>query len=69
MSSQGYGDKPRRRIWVQHVAAEADRLQLQVDAARQNALEPREEVIADGIAGLIESARRAAYRGDPVPRR
>lgn len=69
MSTQGYGNKPRRRIWVQHVAVEADRLQLQLDAARQTALEPREEVIADGIGELIESARRAAYRVDPVPRR
>ena len=69
MSSQGYRDKPRRRIWVQHVAVEADRLQLQVDAARQGVLEPREEVIADGVEALLESARRAAYRVDPVPRR
>ena len=60
----------RKRIWVQHVAVETDKLQMRVDAARArgNLTEPQ-EVVADGVVHFIDKARLAAFRDDPVPRR
>ncbi len=69
MSTQGYRKKPHKRIWVQHAAVEADRLELQVKAARQRGLSREQEAIADGIMELIADARRAAFREDPKPNR
>lgn len=69
VSTEGYRSKPRKRIWVQHAVVEADRLEMQVKAARQRRLSREQETIADGVAGLIAAARRAALREDPKPRR
>ena len=62
--------KRRRRIWVQHVAVETDKLRLRLRAvqARGN-LDPSQEVIAQGIYAFLDKARDAAFRDDPVPRR
>ncbi len=61
---------PRRRIWVQQVAVETDRLQMRVDAARARGdLTEPQEMIAVGIDGFIDKARAAAFRDDPIPGR
>jgi hypothetical protein len=61
--------KPRKRIWVQHVAVGADVLEARLDAARVGDLTPGEEKLAAGVADLILSARTAALREDPIPGR
>lgn len=59
---------PRRRIWVQHVAVETDKLQMRVNAARaRGELTNSEKVIAEGICGFVNKARAAAFREDPIP--
>jgi hypothetical protein len=68
VSTQGYARKPHKRIWVQRAVVEADRLELQVDAARQRRPSREQEAIADGVAEMIAAARRAALREDPKPR-
>ncbi len=61
---------PRRRIWVQQVAVETNKLQMRVDAARARGdLAESQEIIAVGIDGFIQKARAAAFRDDPVPGR
>jgi hypothetical protein len=69
VSTRGYRSKPLRRIWVQRAVVEADRLDMQVKAARQRRLSREQETIADGIAELIAGARRAALRENPKPHR
>jgi hypothetical protein len=60
----------RRRIWVQHVAVDADKLEMRVKAARaRGGLTAAQEVVADGVLGCLCKARRAAFREDPVPGR
>jgi hypothetical protein len=62
--------KRRRRIWVQHVAVETDKLRLRLRAAQARAdLDATQEVIAQGIYAFLDKARDAAFRDDPVPRR
>lgn len=61
---------PRRRIWVQQVAVETNRLKMRVDAARARGdLTEPQETIALGVDGFIERARAAAFRDDPIPGR
>lgn len=68
-SSIGRG-KRRRRIWVQHVAVETDKLRLRLRAAQaRGGLDASQEVIAKGIYAFLDKARDAAFRDDPVPRR
>ena len=63
-------DKPRRRIWVQHVAVDADEVEMRVDAAvARGDLTASQEVITEGVRSLLRRARAAAMRDDPVPRR
>jgi hypothetical protein len=69
VAEESENQKPRRRIWVQHVAVEADRLQMQVRAASERRLNKQQEAIAGGVSRLIRNARAAALREDPVPRR
>ncbi|HET8616818.1 MAG TPA: hypothetical protein VFL94_14955 [Actinomycetales bacterium] len=60
----------RRRIWVQHVAVDADKLELRVRAARaRGGLTPAQQVVADGVDRCVQKARAAAFREDPVPGR
>jgi len=60
----------RRRIWVQHVAVDADRLEMRVEAARaRGGLTPSQEVVADGVEKCLQKARAAAFRDDPIPGR
>jgi hypothetical protein len=60
----------RRRIWVQHVAVDADRLEMRVAAARaRGGLTPSQEVVADGVIKCLHKARAAAFRDDPIPGR
>jgi hypothetical protein len=62
--------KRRRRIWVQHVAVETDKLRLRLRAAQARGdLDASQEVIALGIYAFLDKARDAAFRDDPVPRR
>src|SRR6478672_547455 len=61
---------PRRRIWVQQVAVETNRLKMRVDAARARGdLTEPQETVALGVDGFIERARAAAFRDDPIPGR
>lgn len=61
---------PRRRIWVQQVAVETNKLQMQVNAARARGdLTEPQEIVAVGVDGFIEKARAAAFRDNPVPGR
>ena len=60
----------RRRIWVQQVAVDADRLQVRVDAARaRGGLTPSQLVVANGVETCLHKARAAAFRDDPIPGR
>jgi hypothetical protein len=62
--------KRRRRIWVQHVAVETDKLRLRLRAAQARGdLDASQEVIAQGIYAFLDKARDAAFRDDPVPHR
>ena len=61
--------KPRRRIWVQHVAVDANKLQMRLEAAQAGPLSPQQDAIARGVAKFIGIARAAALREDPIPRR
>lgn len=62
-------EKPRKRIWVQHVAVDAEALQTRINAARVRGLDPTQEAIAVGIGEHIRKARDAALRDDPIPGR
>ena len=60
----------RKRIWVQHVAVETDKLRLRLEAARARGdLNKSQQVIAEGIPAFLDKARDAAFRDDPVPGR
>jgi hypothetical protein len=60
----------RRRIWVQHVAVDADRLEMRVEAARaRGGLTASQEVVAAGVVRCLHKARAAAFRDDPIPGR
>src|SRR5215203_3825182 len=62
--------KRRRRIWVQHVAVETDKLRMRLSAAKaREDLTPFQVVIAEGIENFLDKARDAAFREDPVPGR
>lgn len=61
--------RPRRRVWVQRVAVEADNLRIRLNAARAGGLTATQTAVADGVSDLVDAARAAAYRYDPVPRR
>ena len=58
-----------KRIWVQQVAVSATALETEVRAARRRGLTPEQEAIADGIEQLVQRARDAALRHDPLPGR
>ena len=54
---------PRKRIWVQHVASETDKIEMRVEAARvRGGLTEAQEVIADGVMLFVRKARLAAFR-------
>src|SRR5215212_3227919 len=60
----------RKRIWVQHVAVETDKLRLRLDAAQARGdLNASQRVVAAGIYTFLDKARYAAFREDPVPGR
>ncbi len=60
--------RPRKRIWVQHVAVETDKLRFRLDAARAGGqFDQRQEAIADGVYAFVDKARYAAFREDPLP--
>jgi hypothetical protein len=60
----------RRRIWVQQVAVDADKLEMRVRAARaRGGLTASQEVVADGVDRCVQKARAAAFRDDPIPGR
>jgi hypothetical protein len=60
----------RRRIWVQQVAVDADKLDIRVRAARaRGGLTASQEVVADGVDRCLQKARAAAFRDDPIPGR
>ncbi|MDR6863844.1 hypothetical protein [Phycicoccus sp. 3266] len=66
----GEATAPRRRIWVQQVAVETNRLKMRVDAARARGdLTEPQEMVAVGVDGFVERARAAAFRDDPIPGR
>ncbi len=54
---------------MQHVAVEADRLQMQVAAAERRGLNQGQSSIADGVSKLLGNARAAALGDDPRPHR
>ena len=58
----------RRRIWVLHVAVEADKLEMRLAAAEARGdLDASQRAVVDGIRDLLQKARAAAFRVDPVP--
>src|SRR5215212_9901918 len=62
--------KRRRRIWVQHVAVETDKLWMRLSAAEARGnLNKSQQIIAKGIYEFLRKARDAAFREDPVPGR
>ncbi|TCN32796.1 hypothetical protein EV644_12410 [Kribbella orskensis] len=67
MSQQSGIWRPRKRIWIQHVVVEADKLQVRLDAAKVGGLTPWQEAISQGVAHHISKARAAALREDPIP--
>src|SRR4051794_33610800 len=62
-------EKRRKRIWVQHVAVGAESLQTRLDVAGARGLTPEGEAVARRVAQLVEHARDAALRKDPIPGR
>ncbi len=69
--SQG-PSRPRKRVWVQNVAVSATVLQVQLDAVgRRLAPAPGSETEATlaGIGTLLDRAREAAHRQNPIPTR
>jgi len=63
-------DKPRKRIWVQHVDPELQALRIRLAAATTaGGLSDSQVAVADGICVLIERAQKAADRTDPIPGR
>jgi hypothetical protein len=71
-SDSGHGARNgvRKRIWVQHVAVETDKLEMRVQAARaRGTLTESQQVVADGVTGFVHKARLAALREDPIPGR
>jgi len=62
-------EKPRKRIWVQHVAVGAQTMETRLAVARARGLEPDLSAVADGVAQLIARARDAVLRDDPIPGR
>jgi hypothetical protein len=55
---------------VQHVAVDADKLEMRVRAARaRGGLTASQLIIADGVERCLQKARAAAFREDPVPGR
>jgi hypothetical protein len=64
-------DKPRKRkrIWVQHVAVDAQVLRTRVDVAMAHRRTPEREALARGIEVLLDRAHKAAERRDPIPSR
>ena len=68
--NQAKPGKRRRRIWVQHVAVETDKLRLRLKATQARGdLDASQQIIAQGLYAFLDKARDAAFRDDPVPRR
>ena len=61
----------RKKIWVQHVAVDADvlRSRLNVVTCRPDELTPEQRVAAVGVSQFLDRAAAAADRQDPVPSR
>ena len=69
-STEGRGTRPRKRIWVQHVAVETDKITMRVEAARaRGTLTESQEIVAEGVLDFANKARLAAFRDDPIPSR
>lgn len=69
-SNGAHERRPRKRIWVQHVAVETDKLEMRVLAARaRGTLTESQEVVAQGVCDSVRRARLAAFRDDPIPNR
>ncbi len=60
---------PRKRIWVQQVAVDADVLETRVRVARARGLTSEQQAVADGVVLHLGKARHAAFRVDPIPSR
>ena len=60
----------RKRIWVQQVAVETDKLEMRVQAAQaRGTLTESQDVVAAGVIEFVHKARAAALRQDPIPGR
>jgi hypothetical protein len=47
----------RKRIWVQHVAVETDKLEMRVQAVRaRGALTESQDIVAEGVFGFAQQA-------------
>ncbi len=71
LTSGKHGSNGRRkRIWVQQVAVETDKLEMRVQAARsRGTLTESQDVVAAGVSDMVRKARAAALREDPIPGR
>lgn len=60
----------RKRVWVQDVAVQADVLQARVSAiALRPSMTPEQHALAERVLELIQSAKDAAFRDNPIPSR
>ncbi len=62
-------EKPTRRIWVQQVAVDAERLTTRLNVACARGLDLPRMAVAEGVRGHLIKARAAAFRHDPLPGR
>ena len=69
LTSGKHGSNGRRkRIWVQQVAVETDKLEMRVQAARsRGTLTDSQDVVAAGVIDMARKAKAAALRQDPSP--
>jgi hypothetical protein len=60
----------RRRVWVQNVAVQAEVLEVRLAAIRaRGTLREDQQQVAQGVSKLIDKARSAAFRDNPIPTR
>jgi hypothetical protein len=59
----------RKKIWVQHIDVEARTLLIRLKVATAGPLGPQQQAVVTGVQELLEAARSAAARRDPIPSR
>lgn len=63
-------DAIRKRVWVQNVAVQASAMETRVAVLRsRNDGDAGREILAQGVLSLIQRAKDAAFRDNPIPSR